>query len=60
MMVEMTDKIDPNLMQAGEEAFWDEFDSVERGERYIVVDTKKNEVIASNARLIKRKKRTKV
>lgn len=57
----MTNKIDPDLMMAGEKAFWEEFEQLDLPEqRYVVVDTKKNEVVVENVRLIKNKKKVKV
>ena len=57
----MTDKIDPKTMQAGEKIFWEEFNQLEYpGDRYIVIDSKKNEVIVQNAKLLRDKKKIRV
>lgn len=54
-------KVDPTLMQAGEEAFWKEFDAGEKPEeRYYVVDKRTGDVLVQNARLTKEKKKIKV
>lgn len=48
-------------MKAGEQAFWEEFEQLDQPEqRYVVVDTKKNEVVVENVRLIKGKKKIRV
>jgi len=57
----MTGKVDPKLMNAGEEAFWREFDQNEsHEERYYVIDKNTGDVIVENARLKKGKKKIKV
>lgn len=54
-------KVDQTLMEAGEEAFWKEFDRGEgEEERYYVVDKSTGDVIVENARLTKKRKRVKV
>lgn len=54
-------KLDPTLMNAGEEAFWSEFDAAElREDRYYVIDQTTGEVIAEKARLTKNKKKVRV
>ena len=48
-------------MQAGEKIFWEEFNQLEYpGDRYIVIDSKKNEVIVQNAKLLRDKKKIRV
>lgn len=57
----MTDVLDPKMMQAGDRAFWDEFYQRDNpGDRYIVVDTKKREVIVQNAKLVRDMKKVRV
>ncbi|MFH2019272.1 MAG: hypothetical protein ABII80_01525 [bacterium] len=57
----MNKRIDPDLMKAGEQAFWEEFEQLDQPEqRYVVVDTKKNEVVVENVRLIREKKKIRV
>lgn len=57
----MSKKISDELMKMGEEMFWEEFNSQENSEsRYIVVDTTGGELIVSNARLTKKKKKIRV
>lgn len=54
-------KVDPTLMKAGEEAFWKEFDQLDRPEeRYYVVDKASGEIIVHNARLVTEKKKVRV
>ena len=48
------------LMKAGENAFWEEFDRDREEERYIIIGSKTQTVIATNARLTKTKKKIKV
>jgi len=50
----MTDKkIDPGLMKVADKVFWDEFNQIERpGDRYIVIDSKNNKVVAQNVKLV--------
>lgn len=48
-------------MKAGEEAFWKEFDHLDRPEeRYYVVDKASGEILVENARLSKDKKKIRV
>lgn len=57
----MSGKIDPQLMQTGEMAFWEEFERQEKpADRYIVIDSKNHEVIVENAKLVKDKKKIRV
>lgn len=52
--------VDPVLMEVGDEVFWDEFNQRERpGERYVVLDTKKSEVVVENVKLVRDMKRVK-
>lgn len=55
-------KMDPQLMQAGEEAFWKKLEELEKSaeERYIVYDKKSGEIIAQNVRLSKEKLKAEV
>ncbi|KKU44536.1 MAG: hypothetical protein UX63_C0033G0009 [Microgenomates group bacterium GW2011_GWB1_46_7] len=65
--------IDPALMEQGEEAFWEEFNKQgeeafweefnktdKPGDRYVVVDTKKQEVVVENVKLVREMKKIKV
>ena len=53
-------KIDPVLMEVGDQVFWEEFNQRERpGDRYVVLDTKKSEVVAQNVKLVREMKRVK-
>lgn len=57
----MSKKISDELMEMGEEMFWEEFNSQEKPEdRYIVVDTTGDEIVVSNARFTKKKKKIRV
>jgi len=57
----MSKKIDEKLMKIGEKAFWDEFRQEEQKEsRHVIVDTGTGEVVVSNARLKKSKKKIEV
>lgn len=52
--------IDPILMDIGEKAFWEEFNQREYpGDRYVVIDAKKQEVVAENVRLVRDMKKVK-
>lgn len=52
--------IDPILMDVGDQAFWEEFNQREApGDRYVVVDTKKQEVVVENVRLVRDMKKLK-
>ena len=50
----MAQRIDPQLMKVGDSAFWDEFEEKQNpADRYIVVDTKKQEIVVQNAKLVR-------
>ena len=52
--------VDPVLMQVGDLVFWEEFNQRENpGERYVVLDTKKSEVVVQNVKLVRDMKRVK-
>jgi len=52
--------VDPILMKVGDQVFWEEFNQRENpGERYVVLDTKKSEVVAQNVKLVRDMKRVK-
>lgn len=55
----MTKKIDDEMMQMGEETFWDEFNKHEGEKTYIVLD-ENQEVIVKGARITTKKKKIKV
>lgn len=53
-------KIDPVLMEVGDQVFWEEFNQRERpGDRYVVLDTKKSEVVAQNVKLVREMRQVK-
>ncbi len=53
-------KIDPILMEVGDQVFWEEYNQRDYpGERYVVLDTKKQEVVVQNVRLVRDMKRVK-
>lgn len=53
-------KIDPVLMQVGDQVFWEEFNQRENpGDRYVVLDTKKSEIVVQNVKLVRDMKRVK-
>lgn len=57
----MSKKINEKLMRVGEKAFWDEFkQEKEKNSRHVIVDTGTGEVVVSNARLKKSKKKIEV
>ena len=58
----MTDQAtDPGLMKVADKVFWEEFNQMERpGDRYIVIDSKNNKVVAQNVKLVMEKKKIKV
>ncbi len=52
--------LDPILMRVGDQVFWDEFNQKENpGDRYVVLDTKNNEVVVQNVKLVRDMKRVK-
>ena len=52
---------DPGLMKIADQVFWDEFNQREYpGDRYIVIDSKNNEVVAQNVKLVMEKKKIRV
>ena len=52
---------DPKLMKIADQAFWEEFNQMERpGDRYIVIDSKNNKVVAQNVKLVAGMKKIKV
>jgi hypothetical protein len=54
-------KTDPALMKLADQIFWDEFNQAERpSDRYIVIDSKDNKVVAQNVRLVSEKKKVRV
>jgi hypothetical protein len=58
----MTDqKIDPGLMMVADKLFWDEFNQREYpGDRYIVVDSKNQKIVAQNVQLVQGMKKVRV
>ena len=57
----MAQRIDPQLMKIGDNAFWDEFEEKQNpADRYIVVDTKKQEIVVQNAKLVREMKKIRV
>lgn len=57
----MAQRIDPQLMKVGDGAFWDEFEEKQNpADRYIVVDTKKQEIVVQNAKLVREMKKIRV
>lgn len=54
-------KTDPGLMKVADQLFWDEFNQMERpGDRYIVIDSKNNKVVAQNVKLVQGMKKIRV
>lgn len=55
-------KIDAELMEMGEDMFWEEFNTGEGEykERYYVVDVRGGNVVVANARLMRKKKKAEV
>lgn len=58
----MTDnKTDPGLMKIADQVFWDEFYQTEKPpDRYIVIDSKNNKVVAQNVKLVQGMKKVRV
>jgi len=58
----MTSQVtDPGLMRMADKVFWEEFNQREYpGDRYIVIDSKNNKVVAQNVKLITEKKKVRV
>lgn len=54
-------KLDPGLMKVADKVFWDEFNQTEKSaDRYIVIDSKNNKVVAQNVKLVQGMKKIKV
>lgn len=54
-------KTDPTLMKVADKVFWDEFNQVEKSaDRYIVIDSKNNKVVAQNVKLVQGMKKIRV
>jgi len=58
----MTSQVtDPGLMRMADKVFWEEFNQREYpGDRYIVVDSKNQKIVAQNVKLITEKKKVRV
>jgi len=58
----MTDQAtDPGLMKVADKVFWDEFNQMEHpGDRYIVIDSKNQQIVAQNVKLITEKRKVRV
>lgn len=58
----MTDHAtDPGLMKVADRVFWDEFNQREYpGDRYIVIDSKNQKIVAQNVKLVSEKKKVRV
>ena len=53
--------MDPSLLQASDQLFWEEFNQVDHpGDRYIVIDSKNKTVVSQNARLVREIKKIRV
>jgi len=56
-----TQVTDPGLMRMADKVFWEEFNQREYpGDRYIVVDSKNQKIVAQNVKLITEKKKVRV
>lgn len=54
-------KTDPDLMKLADQIFWEEFNQAEKPvNRYIVIDSKNDKVVAQNAKLVSEKKKVRV
>lgn len=54
-------KTDPGLLDMADKLFWEEFNQMERpGDRYIVIDSKNQQIVAQNVKLITEKKKVRV
>ncbi len=52
---------DPGLMKMADQAFWEEVNQRDNpGDRYIVIDSKNNTVVAQNVKLVREMKRVRV
>ena len=52
---------DPKLMKIADQVFWDEFNQTEKtADRYIVIDSKNNKVVAQNIKLVQGMKKVRV
>lgn len=53
-------KTDSVLMEIADQVFWEEFNQRENpGDRYVVLDTKKSEIVAQNVKLIREMRKVK-
>ncbi|MFH2085480.1 MAG: hypothetical protein ABII21_01670 [bacterium] len=60
-MSQVTSQIEPLLMEQGDKAFWEEFNQIEKpADRYIVIDSKNQQIVAQNVKLITEKKKVRV
>ena len=56
-----SNKTDPGLMKIADQVFWDEFNQIEKpADRYIVIDSKNNKVVAQNVKLVQGMKKIRV
>ena len=54
-------KTDPGLLDMADKLFWEEFNQMEKpGDRYIVIDSKNQQIVAQNVKLITEKKKVRV
>ncbi len=54
-------KTDPGLMKVGDQVFWDEFNQLDQpADRYVVVDSKNQNIVVQNARLVREIKKVRV
>ena len=52
---------DPGLMKVADRVFWEEFNQRDYpGDRYIVIDSKNNKVVAQNVKLVQGMRKIKV
>ncbi|MCE7897712.1 MAG: hypothetical protein DPW11_01435 [bacterium] len=53
-------KIDPVLMEVADQVFWEEYNQRDNpGERYVVLDTKRQEIVVQNVKLIREMRKVK-
>ena len=55
-----TTKTDPVLMEVADQVFWEEYNQRDNpGERYVVLDTKRQEIVVQNVKLVREMRKVK-
>lgn len=58
--MKITTKTDPVLMKVADQVFWEEYNQRDNpGERYVVLDTKRQEIVVQNVKLVREMRKVK-